>query len=220
MASTEPLFSAEEIDAGRRLFAQDCRFIMGAVRIDQLPPPDRVEVAFAGRSNVGKSSLINALTGRKTLARTSNTPGRTREINFFDLGDPPGAQLRLTDLPGYGYARASKSAVKAWNALIHDYLQGRPTLRRACLLIDARHGVKPNDEEIMTVLDRDAVSYQLVLTKCDKLPEAAVQTLIDGLGPLFPKHPACHPLVLPTSTKTGAGLPELRAALASLAVTQ
>jgi len=202
------------IEAGRLLFAQECTFLGGAVDDRGLPEIDIPEIAFAGRSNVGKSSLINALTGRKTLARTSNTPGRTRELNFFDLG----GRLRLVDLPGYGYAKAARTDVKAWTRLILYYLQGRPNLRRACLLIDARHGIKPNDEEIMSLLDRDAVSYQIVMTKSDKLPPGPLQAQIEAVAARGAKHVACHPEVIATSGRTGLGIPELRAALASMAL--
>jgi GTP-binding protein len=205
---------AAYLEAGRLLFAQECTFLGGAVDDRGLPGTDIPEIAFAGRSNVGKSSLVNALTGRKTLARTSNTPGRTRELNFFDLG----GRLRLVDLPGYGYAKAARSEVKAWNRLILYYLQGRPNLRRVCLLIDTRHGVKPNDEEIMALLDRDAVSYQLVMTKADKLPAGPLAAQIAAVAAAGAKHVACHPEVLATSARTGAGVAELRAALASMAL--
>lgn len=205
---------AAYIEAGRMLFAQECQFLGGAVDDSGLPDIDLPEIAFAGRSNVGKSSLINALTGRKTLARTSNTPGRTRELNFFAFD----GRLRLVDLPGYGYAKASRSEVKAWNRLILYYLQGRPNLRRACLLIDARHGIKPNDEEVMTLLDRDAVSYQIVMTKSDKLPPGPLQAQIEAVAAQGAKHVACHPVVIATSGRTGLGIPELRAALASMAL--
>ncbi|MCY4065501.1 MAG: ribosome biogenesis GTP-binding protein YihA/YsxC, partial [Rhodospirillaceae bacterium] len=159
---------ADGLEAGRLLFAQECSFVAGVVQVGGLPPDALPEVAFAGRSNVGKSSLINALTNRKALARTSNTPGRTQQINFFDLG----GRLCLVDLPGYGYARASKDKVRRWNALIRDYLRGRASLRRVCLLIDARRGLTPGDREIMGLLDASAVSYQIVLTKSDKLHES------------------------------------------------
>lgn len=202
------------IEAGRLLFAGDCHFVLGVAREDQLPDTDLQEVGFAGRSNVGKSSLINALTGRKALARTSNTPGRTRELNFFDLG----GRLMLVDLPGYGYAKASKRDVTAWNRLIHRYLAGRVQLARVCLLIDARHGVKPNDREIMKLLDQAAVSYQVILTKADKLPPKALAATSAGVEAELRKHPAAFPSVIATSAQTGAGLPELRAELASFAV--
>ncbi|MGI9387306.1 MAG: ribosome biogenesis GTP-binding protein YihA/YsxC, partial [Methyloligellaceae bacterium] len=171
-----------------------------------------LEIAFAGRSNVGKSSLINALTGRNTLARTSHTPGRTQQLNFFDLGD----RLMLVDLPGYGYARAARSQVKGWTRLIHAYLLGRPNLRRLCLLIDGRHGLKDSDREIMALLDAAAVNYQIVLTKIDKVPEAVLRSITSRLISESAIHPACHPEVLPTSAHDKIGIPDLRATLAAL----
>jgi len=202
----------EWLEYGRWLFAQSCDFKIGATRMDQIPPSDVPEVAFAGRSNVGKSSLINALTGRNTLARTSHTPGRTQQINFFLLGE----RLSLVDLPGYGYAKASKAKVAAWNRLIRDYLRGRPNLRRVCVLVDARHGLKPPDVEVMAMLDEAAVSYQIVLTKTDKTkPEALARTLETLRGALA-KHIACHPHIETTSAHKKAGIAELRAGLAEL----
>jgi len=198
---------------GRWLFAQACEFIAGAAEVAQLPPADLPEIAFAGRSNVGKSSLINALTGRKMLARTSNTPGRTRQINFFRLDEG----LMLADLPGYGYARAAKSEVRRWNALIFAYLRGRASLRRVALLVDARHGIKDSDEAVMTRLDRAAVSYQAVLTKADKVKAEDRPRLLAGVAEVLRRHPAAHPEVLLTSAQSGEGIPELRAALAALA---
>ena len=209
----EGLTDETALEAGRVLFAQESRFLSGAVDARGLPEYAPPEVAFAGRSNVGKSSLINALTGRKTLARTSNTPGRTREINFFDLG----GRLIMVDMPGYGFAAAPKTAIKRWNALILAYLKGRPVLRRLCLLIDARHGLKPSDSEIMKMLDTAAVVYQIVLTKADKVPAAERQALVEGLQRDLLKHPAAMQQVLATSARTGEGIPELRAALAALA---
>lgn len=200
-------------EAGRKLFAQDCRFVAGATQRNALPPGELPEVAFAGRSNVGKSSLINALTGRRTLARISQTPGRTQQINFFELG----GRLILVDLPGYGYARASKSDIKAWTALVNAYLRGRTELRRACLLIDARHGLKNSDRTVMTMLDEAAVSYQAVLTKADKTKPEALEALIDALDAELVGHGAAHPQIAVTSARTGDGIPGLRAALASLA---
>ena len=204
---------AEAIEAGRLMFARECRFLLGVTRIADLPPADLPEVAFAGRSNVGKSSLLNALTRRKSLARTSNTPGRTREVNFFSLDD----RLMLADLPGYGYARAPKSQVKGWTRLVFDYMAGRPSLRRLCLLIDARHGIKSSDEEVMTLLDQAAVSYQVILTKTDKIGETALEERLASMKRDLAKHVACHPDVIATSAVRGAGIPELRAALAALA---
>ena len=209
-------FEAERealVEAGRLLFAQRCDFLLGVKQETQLPAPTLPEVAFAGRSNVGKSSLINALTGRKTLARTSNAPGRTREINFFDLS----GRLMLVDLPGYGYARASKSEVKAWNRLILDYLKGRANLKRVCLLIDARHGLKANDVPVMAELDRAAVSYQVVLTKADKLKPAERSDLVERITAELRRRPASHPDVIATSALKGFAIAELRATLAALA---
>ena len=205
---------AAGLEAGRRLFAGPCAFVAGVVRTGGLPPDTRPEVAFAGRSNVGKSSLVNALTSRKTLARTSGTPGRTQQINFFDLG----GRLYLVDLPGYGYARASKDRVRRWNALIRDYLRGRASLRRVCLLIDARHGPKPGDREIMELLDGAAVSYQIVLTKTDKLPAGALAARLAEVSAAAARHPACHPEIAATSAEKGRGIAGLRAALATVAL--
>lgn len=205
-------FTEDQIEAARKLFAGPCDFVKGVVALDGLPPADRLEVCFAGRSNVGKSSLINALTGRKALARASNTPGRTQEINYFDLG----GQFWLVDLPGYGYAEAPKALVDKWQALLKSYLQGRPTLRRTFVLIDARHGVMKVDEEIMKLLDTAAVSYQAVLTKADKPRAGKLQPVVDSVCAALAKRPAAHPDILLTSSETGEGLPELRAAIATL----
>ena len=199
--------------AGRHLFAQDCRFVTAAASLASLPPTGLTEVAFAGRSNVGKSSLINGLTGRKALARSSHTPGRTRQINFFSLGD----RLLLVDLPGYGYARASKTEIAAWTALVEDYLRGRPTLRRTCLLIDARHGFKPSDETVMAMLEAAAVVYQIVLTKCDKLKAPALEDRIGDVRDGLSRRAAAYPEIVATSVRTGAGIDQLRASLAPLA---
>lgn len=204
---------AAAIEAGRHLFAQACGFLGAAVEAERLPETALPEVAFAGRSNVGKSSLVNALTGRKTLARISHTPGRTRQLNFFDLG----GRLLLVDLPGYGYARASKTDIKQWSALARQYLRGRPKLRRVCLLIDARHGAKDSDRELMAELDQAAVSYQAVLTKADKVKPPALAAVCDALARELARHPAAHPHIPVTSARTGAGIAELRAALAALA---
>jgi GTP-binding protein len=200
-------FDAEALEAARKLFAGEARFMMGAVAMAGLPEPDLPEVAFAGRSNVGKSSLINALTGRTHLARASNEPGRTREVNFFVVGE----RLRLVDLPGYGFARAAKGEVKKFQNLGRDYLRGRPNLKRAYLLIDARHGLKPVDGEAMDAFDTAAVSYQVVLTKADKLKPSEVAAVTARTLAQVSKRPAAFPRVLATSSETGAGLPELRA---------
>ncbi len=205
--------TAQALEHGRKLFAQACEFVTGAADMDQVPETDFPEVAFAGRSNVGKSSLINALTGRKTLARTSNTPGRTRQVNFFDLG----GRLMLADLPGYGYAKAPKADIRQWTDLVEDYLKGRAGLRRACLLIDARHGFKDSDRQVMKLLDQSAVAYQVALTKCDKLKDTQLQSRIDGVGRELGRHTAAHPDIVATSARDGSGIPELRAALAALA---
>ncbi|HET7715994.1 MAG TPA: ribosome biogenesis GTP-binding protein YihA/YsxC [Bauldia sp.] len=185
---------------------------MGVATIAGLPPADGVEVAFAGRSNVGKSSLINALTGQKTLARTSNTPGRTRELNFFTADHG----IVIVDMPGYGYARASKRDVKDWTRLVFDFLRGRANLRRVYVLIDARHGIKANDKEALDVLDKAAVSYQVVLTKCDKDSPATLDAMLAETRAAIAKRPAAHPVVLATSAQTGAGIDLLRAEIAAL----
>ena len=204
-----------DLARGEALFKGPCTFVKGVVKIDGLPQDGRPEVAFAGRSNVGKSSLINALTGRTSLARVSVTPGRTRELNFFTLGKD--AALYLVDMPGYGYARASKSEIKGWTRLIRDYLKGRRELKRVFLLIDARHGIKPNDEETMTAMDEAAVSYQVVLTKADKPKAAELGAIKAKVAEKLANHPAAYPQVLTTSARTGSGIPELRAAVAVLA---
>ena len=208
---SEPV-PAEAIEAGRLLFAQTCTFMLGAARMEQLPPPGPVEIGFAGRSNVGKSSLVNALTGRKALARVSATPGATRQLNFFDLA----GRLRLVDLPGYGYARASRHEVDTWTRLIHDFLRGRARLRRVCVLIDARHGLKAADREIFKLLDEAAQAYQIVLTKADKVPPAELARVLAAVRAEAAGRGACHPDILVTSAATGQGIGELRAALASL----
>jgi len=211
----DPEFTSADLARGEALFRGPCVFVKGVVSVADLPKDGRAEVAFAGRSNVGKSSLINALTGRKSLARVSVTPGRTRELNFFELGTD--GALYLVDLPGYGYARASKAEVKGWTRLIGDYLKGRRELKRVFLLIDARHGLKPNDRETMTLLDEGAVSYQAVLTKADKPKASELAAVQDKVASELAKRPAAHPQVLTTSARTGAGLDELRAAIAALA---
>lgn len=206
--------SEAALEAGRLLFAGPCEFLVSAADENDLPAlGGGTEVAFAGRSNVGKSSLLNALTGRKTLARTSNTPGRTRLLNFFSLG----GRLILVDLPGYGYARASRSDIERWTRLTRGYLKGRPQLRRVCLLIDARHGIKASDREVMEELDTAAVSYQIVLTKADKVKPGPLQRLIAETETVVARNPAAHPHCLATSSASGLGIPDLRAALAALA---
>ena len=196
------------------LFAAECRFVLGAQTAGHLPPAAAPEVAFAGRSNVGKSSLLNALTGRRALARASNQPGRTRQLNFFDLG----GRLTLVDMPGYGYAQASKDIKADWQGLMFDYLRGRPSLRRAVLLLDARIELKASDHEVMALLDRAAVAFQLVLTKIDGVKPAALARKLAEAGGLARSHPAAFPQVLATSAETGEGIPELRAALAALTI--
>ena len=203
----------EEIEAARKLFAGPCEFVAGAASIESLISASLPEVAFAGRSNVGKSSLVNALTGRKALARTSSSPGHTRQINFFDLG----TRLFLVDLPGYGFAQVSRSMKETWQDLASAYLRGRPTLKRVCLLIDSRHGVKQADRETMKNLDAAAVSYQLGLTKTAQLRPVDIPRAVAAAEAVARKHGAAHPEVLPTSSTTGAGIAELRAELASLA---
>jgi GTP-binding protein len=203
-----------DVETARRLFAQECHFLAGSDRIEALPPIGLPEIAFAGRSNVGKSSLVNALTGRATLARVSHTPGRTQQLNFFDLG----GRLVLVDMPGFGFAKVAKKKIKDWTGLIEKYLRGRPTLRRVCLLIDARHGAMAPDRSFMDRLDAAAVSYQVILTKADKVKPADLEARLTTLGAQLAKHPASHPEIITTSAHMGAGIPELRAALAALAV--
>jgi GTP-binding protein len=205
---------AELIEAGRKLFAGDWRFIWAAPSIETLPPMQGLEVAFAGRSNVGKSSLINALTGRNALARASHTPGRTQELIFFE--GPKDGGLRLVDMPGYGYASAPKAKIASWTSLIHKFLQGRASLARVYVLIDARHGLKDVDTEILKTLDKSAVSYQVVLTKADQVKTAELEATIAATIAALSKHPAAFPEVLATSSRTGAGMPELRAAMIRL----
>jgi GTP-binding protein len=209
----ETSVSAEAIEAGRRLFAGPCDFMLGVTTMDALPEEAGPEVAFAGRSNVGKSSLLNALTGRKGLARASNTPGRTREINYFDLG----GVMRLVDLPGFGYARAGKRDIEAWSKLTNDFLKGRATLRRVFVLVDARHGLKRADLEVMEMLDRAAVVYEIVLTKVDKIKPTALEALNKAIADAIARRPAAHPVIRGTSTVTGEGIAELRADIAALA---
>ena len=210
-----PDFTAADIAKGEALFKGPCTFVKGVVSIDGLPKDGRPEIAFAGRSNVGKSSLINALTGRTSLARVSVTPGRTRELNYFTLGKE--AALYLVDMPGYGYAKAPKSQVRGWTRLIGEYLKGRRELKRVYVLIDARHGIKPNDKETMKLLDEAAVSYQVVLTKADKPKASELQAVQAKVASALAKHTAAYPLVLTISTRMGSGIEELRAAVAALA---
>ncbi len=205
---------AKLIEAGRKLFAGDWRFVWAAPAIENLPPMAGLEIAFAGRSNVGKSSLINSLTGRNNLARTSHTPGRTQELIFFD--GPEKAGLRLVDMPGYGYAQAPKSKVASWTALIHKFLQGRSSLARVYVLIDARHGLKDVDLEILKTLDRTAVSYQIVLTKADQVKPSELDNRIAETEAALAKNPAAFPHVLATSSRSGAGMADLRAAIVRL----
>ena len=197
---------------GEALFKGPCSFVKGVVKIGDLPDDGRPEVAFAGRSNVGKSSLVNALTGRNTLARTSHTPGRTQQLNFFNIND----RFHLVDMPGYGYAAVDKQKVQAWTQLIHDYLRGRASLARVYVLIDARHGLKESDRETMTLMDEAAVSYQGVLTKSDKPKVAELEAVAAKVSAELAKRPAAYPQLIVTSARTGAGIPELRAAIASL----
>lgn len=207
----ESEYDAVAMERGRRLFARECQFMLGCVSIQQLPDPILPEIAFAGRSNVGKSSLVNALTGRKTLARTSNTPGRTRELNFFQFkGD-----LRLVDMPGYGYAKVPKPMVDGWTGLIHDYLRGRAVLRRLCLLVDSRHGLKAGDQSLMSLLDKAAVNYRVILTKSDKPKAGEVDKIFAQTMEKLKQHPAAVPQPLLTSAEKGQGIAELRAELAS-----
>lgn len=210
--SLSPEPSEEDREVGRLMFAGPVTFVKGVVAMSGLPPADRLEVCFAGRSNVGKSSLINALTGRKTLARASNTPGRTQEINYFALGET----RYMVDLPGYGYAEAPVAIVAKWQALLKQYLAGRQTLRRAFVLIDARHGVKAVDEEILTLLDRSAVTYQAVLTKADKISLAERGAVIDQVKGALGKHPAAYPEIVVTSSEKGDGIETLRAIIATM----
>ncbi len=217
MNDAEPLrvddtFTDEEREKGRKLFAQTCTFLLGAAQQEQIPESDFPEIAFAGRSNVGKSSLINALTCRKALARTSHTPGRTQQVNFFDLG----GRLVLADLPGYGYARAPKGEVQKWTRLVNAYLKGRVQLKRVQLLIDARHGLKDVDHTLMTMLDQAAVSYQVTLTKVDKIKANVVEDILQKTHAELARHVAAHPIIRCTSAAKNLGVEDLRAELARL----
>ena len=205
-------YTDEQIEQGRLLFAAPVDFVLGVTDMRALPPADFPEICFAGRSNVGKSSLINSLTNRKNLARSSNEPGRTRELNYFNLND----ELFLVDLPGFGYARASKTDIARWTKLTLKYLQGRPTLKRVFLLIDSRRGVMESDEEVMSLLDTTAVVYQVILTKTDKLKKGERDGLVEKVKSRLIKRPAFHPIVFETSSETGAGIEELRAEIAML----
>jgi len=203
---------ADALETGRLLFAGPVEFLKGVVAMDGLPPADRIEVCFAGRSNVGKSSLINAVTGRKAIARASNTPGRTQEINYFTVGEG----LFVVDLPGYGYANAPLPVVEKWQRLLKNYLSGRQTLRRTFVLIDARHGAKAVDEEIMSLLDKAAVTFQVVMTKIDKVKQADLDAALDRTRKVLSKHPAAFPELILTSSEKGDGIDVLRAIIASI----
>ncbi len=206
-------FSPELLAAGERLAVRPWTFVKSVVGLDHLPTGERIEIAFAGRSNVGKSSLLNALIAHKGMARTSNTPGRTQELNFFR---PDNADMYLVDMPGYGFAKAPKDKVDVWTALVKDYLRGRQELARVFLLIDSRHGIKTTDHEIMELLDTSAVSYQIVLTKSDKINPYQLAEVMDETSAAASKHPAAYPLILATSSETGAGVDQLRAQLAMI----
>ena len=205
-------FTEEELAIGKRLFSNECSFVLGVANLSQLPVDDRKEIAFAGRSNVGKSSLINALTGRKTLAKTSNTPGRTQQLNYFMLTD----KLYLVDMPGYGFAQAPEALVKKWQKMLFSYLQGRVSLKRVFLLIDSRHGIKKLDAEIMDMLDKAAVNYQIVLTKSDKISTKELEKIISETSKCIKEHPAAHVDLLVTSSEKKYGIEELRAEIAKL----
>ena len=205
------MFDDDSIERARKTFAGPVTFLKSAPGLEFLPNADVPEVAFAGRSNVGKSSLLNALTGRNSLARTSNTPGRTQELNFFDVGTP--LAFRLVDMPGYGFAKAPKDMVRKWRYLVNDFLRGRDVLKRALVLIDSRHGIKDVDREILEMLDRAAVSYRIVLTKADKVKATDLDAVMTSTQEEARKRPAAHPEILATSSEGGMGIPELRAAV-------
>lgn len=216
MKNLNPQYDAEQLEAGRKLLASPCTFVLGVASLSQLPPDDQMEeIAFAGRSNVGKSSLINALTGRKSLAKTSNTPGRTQQLNYFNLADC----LFLVDLPGYGFAKAPESMVKKWQKTIFAYLQGRVNLKRVFLLIDSRHGIKKVDRDIMEMLDKAAVTYQIILTKSDKISAAELEKVLAQTQAETAKHAAAYVDVIVTSSEKGFGIDELRAEIARIAAT-
>jgi GTP-binding protein len=205
-------FSPAQIEEARKIFAGECEFMWGSADLKALPPPIKNEIAFAGRSNVGKSSLVNALTGRKTLAKVSNTPGRTQQLNFFNLAE----HLYLVDMPGYGYAKVSKKMREDWDKLIFNYLQGRPNLRTVLVMVDSRHGLKDVDLHLMDLLDKAAVNYRIILTKCDKVSNAQRDATMEQIKQALLKHPAAYPVVYNTSSETGVGIPELRAMVISL----
>lgn len=209
--------STDIAEQARKLFSGPIEFLKSAPKLEHLPPATVPEIAFAGRSNVGKSSLINAVTNRNKLARASTTPGRTQELNYFDVGSP--LVFRIVDMPGYGFAEAPRDLVKRWRFLINDYLRGRAVLKRALVLIDSRHGLKDVDREVMRMLDDSAVSYHVVLTKADKVKPSQLSTTLDKVRIESASHPAAHPLILPTSSETGAGIAELRTAILEAAIT-
>lgn len=213
MGFDTPKFTQEQLDKGQELFKQPCNFVLGVAKLEQLPLTELPEVAFAGRSNVGKSSIINALTAQKGLAKTSNTPGRTQQLNYFNLAE----KIHIVDLPGYGFAQAPEAVVKQWQRLIFAYLQGRVNLKRVFLLIDSRHGLKKVDTEIMDMLDKAAVTYQIVLTKTDKISNGALEKVLAETNETIKKHAAAYVDILATSSEKKLGLDELRAEICSLA---
>ncbi len=214
MMRDQPEYSEAALEDGRLLFARDINFMLSVVSLDKLPPAALPEVCFAGRSNVGKSSLINAVTGRKGLARASNTPGRTRELNYFNIDD----RLHVVDLPGYGYARASKTDIARWTKLTRAFLRGRANLRRVFVLIDSRHGLKPNDFELFDMLDEAAVTYQIILTKTDKLKKGELAKVLTKTQTSIAKRPAAFPVIISTSSEKKTGIDLLRAEIATLAL--